>query len=287
MKFRAQTFDPVHMKEFHGIISTLSKISREAYISLQPDRIIFISPSNTTQSTPCIWAEIARAAYFTDYTMAGAQPETDNKIMLSFNAIKFAGALSTLGRGASSRYLKLKLTEKQFPCITVDLEVPSSCSAECRKVTHDVPVKIISSRDWDDYRIPTLPTDFDTNSTIALPSLRSARNLMDKIKNLSPTVTVYCNNLDSLSFVCETDMVTVASHYRNLSVTLSDGSKSNGAEDEVACRVSAKQFAMFLSSNQMLGGRTSCSIGQDQLIKVFTDVRPDVSLNCILYAVNL
>lgn len=145
---------------------------------------------------------------------------------------------------------------------------------------------VLASRDWDEYRIPVLPNGFDKNLTIAMPSLRSARNLMDKIKNLSPSVTVYCNNQDSLSFVCETDMVTVASHYRNLSVTLTDGSK-NDAGDEVACRVSAKQFAMFLSSNQMISGRTYCNIGQDQLIKVFTEVRPNVSLNCILYAVNL
>lgn len=233
-----------------------------------------------------IWAEIARAAYFTDYNISGAKPEIDNKIMLSFNAFKFANALSTLGRGASSRYLKLTLTEKQFPCITVDLEVPSSTSAQSRKVTHDVPVTIISSRDWDDYRIPALPNGFDKNFTIAMPSLRSAKNLMDKIKNLSPTVTVYCNNQDSLSFVCETDMVTVASHYRNLSVSRTDDVNTD-AEDEVACRVSAKQFAMFLSSNQMMSGRTFCNIGQDQLIKVFTAVRPNVTLNCILYAVHL
>lgn len=143
MKFRAQAFDPVHMKEFHGIISTLSKVSREAYCSIRPDGITFIVPSNATHSTPSIYAEIGRTAYFTDYSMAGAKPEIDNKIMFSFNAIKFAGALCTLGRGASSRYLKLSLTEKQFPCITVDLEVPSTSSAQSRKVTHDVPVTII------------------------------------------------------------------------------------------------------------------------------------------------
>lgn len=286
MKFRAQAFDPVHMKEFHGIISTLSKVSREAYITIRQDDITFIVPSST--STPCIWAEIGRAPYFTEYTMAGAKPEIDNKIVLSFNAIKFAGALCTLSRGAS-RYLKLSLTEKQFPCITVDLEVPSRTSAQSRKVTHDVPVTIISSRDWDEYRIPALPNGFDKNLTIAMPSLRSARSLMDKMKNLSPSVTVYCNNQDSLSFVCETEMVTVASHYRKLNVSLADGSKNIAAasDDEVACRVNAKQFAMFLSSNQMISGRSFCNIVQDQLIKVFTEVRANVTLNCIIYAVNL
>lgn len=287
MKFTAQITDPVHMKEFYGIISTLSKISREAYCQLEPDSIIFIIQANSTQSIPCVWAEIARSTYFTDYCMTGAVPGTHNKIVFSFNPIKFAVALSSLGRGASSRYVKLKLTEKQFPCITVDLEVPSSSSAGSRKVKHDVPIVMITRRDWDDYRLPQLPNPLDTNFTIDMPSLRSARNLMDKLKNLSPIVTVYYHHQDSLSFVCETDMVTVASHYRNLSATLIDPEKNDDVEEEVSCRVSTKLFAMFLSSNQLISGRMSCIIGKDQLIKVITEIRANVTLNCILYRVSV
>lgn len=278
MKFRAVIRDQQSCREFHDIITTLSKISnnKEAAMIIKTNQIQLIISENAAHSIPSIWAEVDKDSFFPEYTMNGVDEEHNNQIILTFSPVKMANALSQL-KGVV-KYCKIKLTNKDFPCLTVQLEIPSATG---RQITHDVPVSVIPTRDWSEFEIPKLP---EFKSTISMPTLKSIRNLVEKIKNLASHVTFFCNNSGEIAMVVETDEVTVASNYRNLEVQLDDPDDQNV---EVSCRVSAKELGIYFSCNQFQDLKMYCCAAQDHVLKIVVEVRPFVSLNCILWAVIL
>lgn len=292
MKFRALINDPAYMREFHSIITTLSKMSKEVVFIMKPNAISLIVNENSVQGIPWVWADIDKNEYFPEYQMEGVDVLSNNQIFLSFNSIKFSNALMVLSKG-SARYVKIKLTNKQFPCLTIELETIAANSGQLgRKVTHDVPVTLLPIRDWDEFELPKLPT---FKETLTMPTLRSIRNLVDKMKNLSASLTVYCNYLNGeLSLIAETELATVASHYRNLCVTgydanttQRDDTESGKCVGEVSCRVNSKHLLMFFTSNQNPTAPMFCNVSQDHLLKFVVEIRKNVSINSIMYAVSL
>lgn len=278
MKFRAVIHDQQSSREFHDIITTLSKISnnKEAAIIIKTNQIQLIVAENAAHSIPSIWAEVDKDSFFSEYIMTGVDERQNNQIVLTFNPMKMANALSQLKGGV--KYCKIKLTHKDFPCLTVQLELPSTTG---RQVQHDVPVTVIPIRDWAEFEIPKLP---DFKSIISMPTLKSVRNLVEKIKNLASHVTFFCNNTGEIAMVVETDEVTVASNYRNLEVQLDD---PDDKSLEVSCSVSAKELGNCFSCNQFQDSKMYCCATQDHVLKIVVEVRPFVSLNCILWAVTL
>lgn len=73
---------------------------------------------------------------------------------------QFANALNMLKYFVRS--IKLKLTNKQFPCITIDTEAVTTASNTSRRLVHDVPVSVIPVKEWMDYMLPQLP-EYDVN----------------------------------------------------------------------------------------------------------------------------
>lgn len=332
MKFRAVINQPAAMRELHGIIAMLAKIHKEATLVLEPTQIHFVLAENVVQGTPWLWSDIDTGDFFAEYTMHGVDRLLHDRIVMSVNTVKLAGALAQLHqRSQQVRFVKLKLTNRQFPCLTIELEVPSAAGGAAvpyRRVTHDVPVTLIAVRDWSEFEVPRLRRrrrrlqindDGTTGTThsdgvsctdsgrvsgsIGMPSVRSLRTLVDRIKNLSPSITVYYNNAGELSLVVETDQATVSSHYINLQVVpdddhnagsghsadlggVADDAVAVGANNEVSCSVSSKQLAMVLSSLQMSTAMW-CHIERDQALSLRVEIRPSVTVNCMLNVVEV
>lgn len=111
------------------------------------------------------------------------------KVRPFYFAEQLATALNTFKNFV--KMVKIKLTKKQFPCLSIDIEMvtppissnimfhldlgittifsallpicPSVTHSQApqnsnnfRRLVHDVPVTIISSRDWNEYRVPEL-----------------------------------------------------------------------------------------------------------------------------------
>lgn len=305
MKFRAVCKDSSHMREIVSIVTALSRISRDAACILQNNRITFIVSENAAQSIPLTWADIGTDEYFPEYQMEGVAaaaggadsfstklpvtPSNKNQIVLTMNIAKFVLALTALNRSASP-YLKLKLTDNQFPCLSVVLERTADVTLQ-----HNVPVVVVPVRDWCDYQLPREPADLSA-VTITMPALRQLRNLVDNFRKLSPAMMVYCSRTQNLSLVSESDLATVACHYRTVAVRWSsrkhpvidddDADDDAGAErneEDVACRIATKQMATFLGSIQQGGaGIMSCNISQDRMVKLSLNVREHVTLNSLL-----
>lgn len=308
MKFRAVCKDATHMRELVYIVTAISRISRDAACILQHNRIIFIVSENVANGIPLTWADIGTGDYFPEYQMEGIsstavntsskqlQPKggNDNQIVLTINVAKLVLAMSALSR-FQSPYLKLKLTDDQFPCLSVSMEHTGS-----RALEHSVPVTVVPVRDWSDFGLPRLPADLSTVA-ITMPGLRQLRTLVDNFRKMSPSMTVYCSRAQALTMVSETDMATVACHYRTVAVEWSsarrrpviedddddDGAAVPRGDEDVACRIATKQMATFLGSIQGGCGTMTCNISLDRMVKLSFKIRDRVTLNCLFPEVCL
>lgn len=91
--------------------------------------------------------------------------------------------------------------------------------------------------------------------SIQLPTLRSLRSLLDKMKNLAPSLTICSASNGDLSFIVETESAMVVSRYYNLilETTNGDGTRvDDGVLNEITCMVDSKQLAMCYASIQVI-----------------------------------
>lgn len=63
-----------------------------------------------------------------------------------------------------SKSIKIKLTKKNKPCITCEIEMATQFK-HSRVCTHDIPVEIIPRKNWPEFQLPPLPS-FDVSSLI-------------------------------------------------------------------------------------------------------------------------
>ena len=83
--------------------------------------------------------------------------EEQNEIYLEFDPSMLARSLGSLRMTAKS--VKIKLTNKRQPCLSLEIELPS-LSIESRQFLHDVPVRVIPRREWAEHQTPNIP-EFD------------------------------------------------------------------------------------------------------------------------------
>lgn len=100
-----------------------------------------------------VWAELSQTHFFTEYIMNGVSEE-QNEIYLEFDPTLLARSLGSLRMTAKS--VKIKLTNKRQPCLTIEIELPS-LSMESRQCLHDVPVRVIPRREWTEHQAPNIP----------------------------------------------------------------------------------------------------------------------------------
>lgn len=115
---------------------------------------------------------------------------------------------------------------------------PSTNSLHSRQITHDVPVTIISRKDWKFFNKPQI-SNCDVwiicflihmsflcilylssyfQITIELPPLKQLKSLVDCIKNLSSNIIVKANSLGKMVLQIKTDLATVSFRSPKLNV---------------------------------------------------------------------
>ncbi|KAJ8311186.1 hypothetical protein KUTeg_011263, partial [Tegillarca granosa] len=151
--------------------------------------------------------------FFDEYAMEGVSND-DNEIYLELAPENLVKALKT---AQAAKWIKIKLTKKHGPCLTVDVDLPT-LGTHSRTVVHDIPVSVIPRRLWQDYEEPELP-QFDVS--ITMPQIKMLRNVVDKMKNLSNFVVLSANQNGEMKLLVETDMVSISTHFRDLLETQS------------------------------------------------------------------
>lgn len=218
---------------------------------------------------------------FIEYLMEGVNDQHQN-IMLSFNPINLARAMSTLRTGA--KYCKIKLTNVQYPCLTIDMEVKSTTSDRYQQIIHDVPVNVIPRVDWSSFPLPNIP---NSDIFLTLASNRTIRSYIDKLKNHSPTITFYAKSNGEMSVAAETELMTITTRYRNLDVNKvkAMGKRRDSGTLEASCSVSSKKMAIFFSSLQFQTPEWSCGIVTDNAVHLQIDVNNGLAFHSIIPAV--
>uniref|UniRef100_A0A182PGH7 Checkpoint protein n=1 Tax=Anopheles epiroticus TaxID=199890 RepID=A0A182PGH7_9DIPT len=290
MKFRAVLNDSINIKELLNVISTFSRIQKNLIINVQPSKLILQIESEAYDGQ-YLWCEIdttLRDGFFSEYLMDGIDSE-HNQIYMTCLATSFLRALSFV-RNNTVEYVKLKLIKTHMPCLAVEMSATISSEQDVitPKIQHAIPVTVVPRTEWNQYEMP-LEIEYDLS--IAMPSIKSLRGLLDKKKNLAPTVTLYATLNDELSLVVETEVVTVASHYRNLKCTparrLGADQDANPTHlSEACCRVDTKKLAALFETLNFYDVIMTASIRHEQALNIRFDMRENAFVNFILPATN-
>ncbi|KAK8769308.1 hypothetical protein V5799_014226 [Amblyomma americanum] len=149
MKFRGRIVDIVCIQQLSRIVHTVSKLAKDVTMRITTDSVYFILNEDAVNGGGWLWADIPQDTLFQEYNMQGVSEEF-NEIYLDVVADHIVKALKS---AAAAKSLKVKLTKKQTPCLSFEIELPSLVPTS-RTVVHDVPVSVIPRRLWNNFAQP-------------------------------------------------------------------------------------------------------------------------------------
>uniref|UniRef100_A0A3B3RAJ3 Checkpoint protein n=1 Tax=Paramormyrops kingsleyae TaxID=1676925 RepID=A0A3B3RAJ3_9TELE len=255
MRFRAKILDVGCLNSFTRVVNTISKLTKTCTLRLTADNLYFMLSDKVANGGVSMWCELDQGNFFDEFQMEGVASDA-NEIYLELVPENLSRALRT---AQNAKSLKAKLTKKHCPCLTLAAELPSLSSVS-RVVTHDIPVDVIPRKLWHDFREPTVP-DFDVS--IYLPPLKTMKNVIDRMKNLSNFLVLEANRSGQMNLKIETDLVSVSTHFRDLGNPPCGDGGSQGASQDLEtmaqARVDIKKLQQFLSSQQVNPSKAMCS----------------------------
>ncbi|XP_076617188.1 checkpoint protein HUS1 [Chaetodon auriga] len=284
MKFRGKIIDVACLNHFTRVVTTISKLTKMCVLRLTPDNLFFVLSGKVANGGVSMWCELSQANFFDEYQMEGVSSE-DNEICLEVTPENLSRALKTV---QNAKTVKVKLTKKHCPCLTVAAELPT-LSSTGRVVTHDVPVDVIPRRLWHEFKEPNMP-DFDVS--VYLPPLKTMKSIVDRMKNLSNFLVMEANLNGEMNLKIETDLVSVTTHFRDLGNppwgddSSQDGGLSQGRDPEamVQARVDIRKLQQFLMGQQVNPSKAMCNIVHERVVHLIL-LHEDVSLQYFIPAV--
>uniref|UniRef100_H3D7M2 Checkpoint protein n=1 Tax=Tetraodon nigroviridis TaxID=99883 RepID=H3D7M2_TETNG len=284
MKFRGKIVNVACLNHFTRVITTISKLARSCVLRLTPDNLFFVLSGKVTNGGVSMWCELAQGNIFDEYQMEGVSSE-DNEICLEVAPDNLFRALKTIQNAKS---VKVKLTNKHCPCLTIAAELPTLSNVS-RVVTHDIPVDVIPRRLWHEFKEPSVP---DFHVSIYLPPLKTMKNVVDRMKNLSNFLIIEANLSGEMNLKIETDLVSVTTHFTALGnppwgdEASQDGGPSHSRDpaDMAQARVDIRKLQQFLMGQQVNPSKAMCNIVHDTVVHLIL-LDEDVSLQYFIPAV--
>nr|CAI5830874.1 unnamed protein product [Callosobruchus analis] len=252
MKFRAVITEAPAMRDFMNIALSLSKFSKECVMRITARKVYFIiSEEDSGPRRPLVWCELPINFYFKEYNVVGVNQQF-NEIFLEFSTALLARSLSVLKQNVKS--CKIKLTDKEAPCLTIETELV----------------------------------------TIQMPNLKFLKNIVDKMRNMSHSLIVSANRTGRLTLQIKTNVINLSAHFTDLNVdsfavghTTSNVNADDGGEIDpelIQSIVDIKKFVMFLSGLQINNCRTTCSIVHGKMVKLYMDQPGALSIQLLKIA---
>ncbi|KAI5702664.1 hypothetical protein M8J76_004744 [Diaphorina citri] len=257
MRFRAKIVESNSIKQFLNIVTVVSKLSKSCILCITGDCLVFIVPDeHSIPRRTVLWAVLEQNGFFEHYDMVGVNAlDAQNEIFLEFNISLLASILSNVKNAKS---IKMKLTHKTFPALTVEIEFPSQNYAVNQMCVHEIPITIVPLPLWREYKQPEI-VEYDI--VIESPPLRKVKNIVDKLRQLSDRITICATDTGLFSLGVNTIPCTVKTLFRNLSVDHSNCSKSTAS-----ALVETKRLSQFLSCELMNASKEICYIVSGNLI---------------------
>lgn len=251
MKFRARIVDSNSIKQFQNVVTVVSKLSKACVLRITQNCLVFIVPDE--QAIPrrtVLWAVLEQNGFFEHYDMTGVNAlEAQNEIFLEFTISLLASIFSNVKNAKS---IKMKLTNKTFPALTVEIEFPSQNHSVNQMCVHEIPIQIVPLPLWREYKQPEIDEyDIVTES----PPLRKVKYIIDKLKQLSDRIEITASNSGLFSLGVKTIPCTVKTLFKDLSVD-----HSNSCKSSASAVVDSKRFSAFLCCELMHASKEICYI---------------------------
>nr|XP_034991604.1 checkpoint protein HUS1 [Zootoca vivipara] len=278
MRFRAKISDAGCLAHFSRAVSTVAKLAKACALRLTADQLIFIAGARGAVGGARLWCEVRQGNVFDEFQMEGVAAEK-NEIYLEVTPENLSRALKT---AQNAKAVKIKLTNKHCPCLTVAIELPS-LSSTSRVVTHDIPVGIIPRKLWNDFREPSVP-DFDVS--IYLPVLKTMKSVVERMKNLCNSIVIEANLNGEMNLKIETDLVCVTTHFKELGNPpwgSQNSSQERDPETMAEARIDIKRLLQLLAAQQVNPTKALCNIASKRIVH-FILLHEDVSLQYFIPA---
>ncbi|TRY69862.1 hypothetical protein DNTS_015324 [Danionella cerebrum] len=260
MKFRAKIIDVGCLNNFTRVVNTVSRLSKMCVLRITCDHLFFVLSGRVASGGVSMWCELAQENFFDEFQLEGVSPEA-NEIFLEISPENLSRALKT---AQNAKSVKIKLTRRNYPCLSLHAELPS-LSSSSRVVTHDIPVSIY------------------------LPPLKTMKSVVDRMKNLSNHLVLEANLNGEMNLKIQTDLVSVTTHFKELGnppwgEDHSPSSPHREPELMAETQVDIKKLQQFLTSQQVNPSRALCNIVHQRILHLIF-LHEDVSLQYFIPAV--
>lgn len=99
-----------------------------------------------------------------------------------------------------------------------------------------------------------------------MPQLKHVKNIVERMKNMSPRLTLSADKSGNFVLEIDTDSATVSTHFQDLQVWSCSQKELN---DKVSVTMDIKKFSMFLAWDVVHPDGVKCNILHDKMVNLF------------------
>ncbi|GAV04734.1 hypothetical protein RvY_14967 [Ramazzottius varieornatus] len=190
MKFRSKISDVGSIQHLYRVLVTIGRLSDgNVLLRIAPARFCIFSKMSPTSGSCFVIADIKPDMLFDEFLMTGYASDA-NEIYLELKVDTLIQSLKIPSQKA--KCLKIKLTNKAGPSLTVEAELPSVVAASRRSV-FDVPVQIVHRNLWASV---TPAEEIPSSISCYMPPFKSLKAVVDRMRltrqhNLQLSVNKY------------------------------------------------------------------------------------------------
>ncbi|BGP49782.1 Checkpoint protein hus1 [Rhodotorula kratochvilovae] len=255
MRFKAQVSSPT---QFSRLITSLAPLSKTATLKLKRDQVHLICGADSSKSALQVWSVIQVDSIFNPDTLR-LDSNHNNEIYLEVSTDILAKALKS---ATDAIEVVIKLAKKggrdgsgtgegSYPVLSLAIQSASRLGKRV-EITQDVPVLVKKAADIDQLKEPLCPPP---EVLLYLPPLNLLRTVVERLKTISPYITLSANNVGELRLRAESDDAKVETEWRGLR------RPTQGAEDIAAAPADPREFfAATVEAKDLLKFLASYSI---------------------------
>ncbi|KAF6019858.1 HUS1 [Bugula neritina] len=292
MRFKATLVDINSISFLSKVVLGVAKLSKSCVIRLTATKIYFILTQNQLHGGTNLWCELPQINFCSGYEFSGHTDRNETYMEVAMDL--FGHALKSAHQAQT---LRIKLTQKATACLTLEVVQPTlSINSSSRTVIHDIPIKIIPSRLWDEYKEPDIP-EFEVS--LYLPPLKIMKTVIERLKNISNALCLSANQKGDLVLKIKSEMAAVSVSFKDLmqanwketGSSQSQGSMIQPSSNRNASKffevtIDNKRLHAFLSSIQIPADKIVCNIIANEAIQMFV-INDQLSLQYTIPAQNI
>ncbi|GAA5888113.1 hypothetical protein JCM5296_005437 [Sporobolomyces johnsonii] len=264
MRFRADISNPA---QFTRLITSLTPLAKVGTIKLTPQTVHLICQGEGTKGGVQVWSQIAVNSIF-KLDNFRLESNNANEIYLEVSTDALARALKS-AQGATVATIKLAKKGGQgpngtgkgaHPVLSIVVESASRMGKRL-EITQDVFVKVKKAAEIALLKEPLCP---EPEVQLVLPPLQLVRTVAERMKTISPYITITANNLGEFRLRAEADEANVETEWRGLK-------RARMSDEEIEPPDPAAFFSVRLDTKNLLKFLASYAIAQTCILCLCSD----------------